>query len=279
MKILHPDKEEYYSLKELKSYYSDGFYSIISKHEKGKLDHFLHAFQNYREETNTKITDTDYYKNLPFSMHTNAWKERQRDVKIIDNLISDKKELEILDVGSWNGWLCNYLTKKGHHLTGTGLFTDEYDGLKCKKHYNTEYTLLQIQMHQLFRIKKKFDVIIFNRNWAFNTDAEAVLNTAKKMLTKTGIIICTGLAFYKNTSVIKEQFKAKNKTFQERYHIPLFYNNDAKGFLDFEDKNMLHKKELQLQLLPYNRLKNKLKFFSPKKPLLFYGVYVSKNKQ
>ncbi|RED44407.1 methyltransferase family protein [Winogradskyella eximia] len=276
MKILHPNKDEYCSLNELKSYYSDGFYSIISEDEKSKLNYFLNAFQDYRKSNNLIITDKNLYKNLPFSIHTTEWIERQKDAKIIDSIIQNKQQLEILDVGSWNGWLCNYLSKKGHKLTGINFFNDEFDGLKTNVYYDTEFTLLQMHADQLYRIEKKFDLIIFNRNWAFFQNHEAILNDAIKMLSPNGKIIFTGLAFYKNSSLIKQQFELKNSEFKKRYNIPLFYS-PSKGFLDFNDKIWFKKNDIKLN--SYNLLKNAVKLFFPKKPSIFYGLYSNSNRQ
>lgn len=270
MKILHPNNDKYCSLKELNSYYSNGFYSIISDDEKEKLNYFLNAFQDYRKTTNLIAIDKNSYKNLPFSMHTPEWKERQKDVKIIDALIKTKKHLEILDIGSWNSWLCNYFAKKGHSLTGINFFEDEFDGVKTNIHYNTKFTLLQMHVDQLFRIEKKFDLIIFNRNWAFFQNHEAIINDAKKLLNPNGQIICTGLAFYKNPASIKQHFQGQNIIFKKRYNIPLFYNA-SKGFLDLKDKKTLKKNTISLY--SYNKFENAIKFFSPKKPIIYFGLY------
>ena len=184
MKILHPNNDKFCSLNDLKNYYSNGYYSIISDDEKEKLNYFLNAFQDYRKKNNSNITDKNVYKNLPFSINDITWRERQKDAKIIDKLIKNKKHLEVLDVGSWNGWLCNHLSKKGHNLTGINLFTDEFDGLKSYVNYATKATLLQMHADELFRVDKKFDLIIFNRNWAFFNKKQVVLDDAKKKINK-----------------------------------------------------------------------------------------------
>ncbi|MBD09156.1 MAG: hypothetical protein CMC68_00155 [Flavobacteriaceae bacterium] len=270
MKILHPNNDQYCSIEKLKDYYSNGYYTIISDDEKEKLDYFLSAFKDYRKSKNQIITDTNLYKNLPFSINTTEWKERQKDIKIIDLLIHNNQQLEILDIGSWNGWLCNYLSEKGHNLTGINFFDDEYDGLKTNMYYNTKFTLLQMHTDQLFRIEKQFDVIIFNRNWAFFQNPETVINDAKKLLSDDGKIIFTGLAFYKNPVLIKQHFESKNVEFIKRYNIPLFYRS-SKGYLDFNDKKCL--KENNIQLSSYNKIKNFIKLGLPKKPSLYFGIY------
>ncbi|PQJ79349.1 class I SAM-dependent methyltransferase [Polaribacter porphyrae] len=273
MKILHPNNDMHSTLEELKSYYSDGFYSIIADNEKEKLNIFLNAFANQRKVNNDFINDKSLYKNLPFSMNTITWKERQKDAKIIAKLIENRTHLEILDVGCWNGWLCNYLSQKGHNLTGINFFKDEIDGLKCYENYDTKSILLQMHVDELFRIEKKFDIIVFNRNWAFFENKTKTLSIAKKILNPNGRIIITGLAFYRNTSNIKDYFNYKKKEFKKKYNISLFYKK-SKGYLDFNDKKVL--KENNISIYSYNALKNFLKILFPKKPIIYYGLFTNK---
>jgi SAM-dependent methyltransferase len=269
MKILHPNNDKFCSLNDLKNYYSNGYYSIISDNEKEKLNYFLNSFQDYRKKNNSTITNKNVYKDLPFSINDITWRERQKDAKIIDKLIKNKKHLEVLDVGSWNGWLCNHLSKKGHNLTGINLFTDEFDGLKSYVNYATKATLLQMHADELFRVDKKFDLIIFNRNWAFFNKKQVVLDDAKKKLTKNGQILFTGLAFFKNPLTIKHQFQIKKEEFQINYQIPLFYKK-SKGYLNFNDQKFFKKNAILLN--SYSIFRNYVKLFFSKKPIIYYGL-------
>lgn len=246
MKILHPNKDTYLSLDKLNDYYKDGYYKIIATNEEEKLAYFLKCFEDYRAKNNEKITDTTLFENLPFSINTKSWKAKQKDIKIIDKLIGEKDNLKILDVGCWNGWLCNYLTKKGHQATGLDVFTDQFDGLGAKKHYANDFTLLQMYSENIHRIKDQFDVIIFNWNWAYLTDQQDVLNKAKKLLSNNGIIVFLGLTFYNNPKIIITHLNKTTLHFQEKYGIPLFQNN-TKGYLDKTEISFFKKNNIKLK--------------------------------
>lgn len=270
IKILHPNSNKYESLDQLKKYYSNGFYSIISDKEKDSLNYFLESFEDYRKDYKDRIINKKLYPSLPFSVNSIEWKERQKDVKIIDKILKHKKDLSILDIGSWNGWLSNYLTKKGHNLVAINMFTNSYDGLEANKNYKTNFISLQLMTDEIYRIKYKFDVIIFNRNWAYFQNHKNIFNEAKKLLSKEGIIIFTGLPFYKNPIVIKNKLLIAETNFTKKYKIPLLYKS-SKGYLTFEDKSYLV--DNKVQLLSYQPLKNCIKRFLNKSVILNYGFF------
>ena len=273
MKILHPCKSEYLDLDQLDSFYQDGYYKILNPKDESNLNHFLSKLEEYR--VNDKIEDVALYANLPFSIQSETWKARVQDVKVIDNLIGKRKNLHILDAGTWNGWLSNYLSKQGQNLVGTGIFTDEFDGLKSRKYYNSDFTLLQLMLNEIYRIQFKFDIIVFNRCWSYCHDPEKIFKDALNLIAKGGYIIFTGLMFYKNPKYISELIGAKNSFFEKKYEIPLFYNSTAKGYLDKSDKAFF--KNNHIQLTAYCRGKNILKSILKRDPQNKYGVYLHEN--
>ncbi len=270
MVILHPNKNQYLPLNDLSEYLIDGIYNLISIEESEKVDYFLKSFENYRDLNKLKITNTKFYEGLPFSISTSPWLERQKDVKFISKIIEGKTNLKILDVGAWNGWLSNYLTKKSHRLVALDLFTDSYDGLGAHKHYKSKYISIQVYPDEIFRIKDAFDLIIFNRNWAFFQNPQKVFEDAKRILSPNGTILFTGLAFYQNPIIAKKQLEKTNKNFKKSYGIPLLYKN-SKGYLTLKDKLFFEKNNALLFL--DNPIKNFVKLLFPKKPKIYYATY------
>jgi len=270
MKILHPNKANYLALENLNEFYDAGFYNIIADDEKEKLKYFLNSFEDYRKYYIDRIKDEKLYDNLPFSVNTTEWKERKKEAKIKDRLLLHKQNLNILDIGSWNSWLCNYLAKKGHKVVGVNLFENKFDGVKSNKHYHSKFISLQLHADEIYRIEKQFDLIVFNRNWAYFKNHQTILNDAKKLLAEDGIIIFTGLAFYKNPQKIKENLAFANTTFEKKYGIPLLYK-PSKGYLDFNDKSFFKKNEMKLY--SYQPFKNLIKRAINKNIFLHYGLY------
>lgn len=274
MKILHPNHNKYQPLKDLKEYYNDGYYEIIAKDEYPKLDYFLKCFKDFSKNANDLKIAKKNYINLPFSLNTDTWKERQKDAKLVSTLIKNKTALDILDVGAWNGWLSNYLTQKGHNLIATNMFTDAYNGISAYKNYETKFMALQLFANDIFRIKQPFDLIVFNRNWAYFKGPQSVFNDAKKLLKPGGKIIFTGLPFYKNPIQIKTKVQILSTDFEKKYHVPLLYN-PSKGYLNSADKLFFKKNKIKLH--PYSRFKNCIKIIFRKRVSLHYGVYINNN--
>lgn len=270
MKLLHPSKDKHLSLNELDEYYKDGYYKIIDEKNEQRLNYFLSSFEAYAKNKGLKIIGSDLYDNLPFSIHTKVWKERQKDIRIINHFIGNKLNLSVLDIGSWNGWLSNYLSKRGHEVIATNIFTDEINGLSAKKYYDSNYISLQLFADELFRIDHKFDIIIFNRNWPYIKNEEMAFMQAKKLLKKNGAIIFTGLPVYRNSGVIEKKLKLADEEFINTYGISLYYNA-TKGYLNNDDEIWFNKNNIQIK--PYNKLKYFLKMIFPKKALLCYGIF------
>ncbi|MFC4721291.1 class I SAM-dependent methyltransferase [Geojedonia litorea] len=270
MKIWHPNNVDYVPLSALSKYCNDGYYDIIDANESIKLQVFLKSYEDHSRSQNLEPFNHTLYQDLPYSIHTKVWKERQKDLKIIDELLQNKPNSNILDVGSWNGWLSNRLSINGHNVVAVNIFTDEINGLKSQKNYDTKFISLHLLPHEIYRIKHSFDVIIFNRNWAHLQNRGKIFNDAKNRLTKNGIIVFTGLAIYKNSTSIRKTLKIADEEFRNKYGIPLYFFN-SKGYLDYSDLPFFRSRKIKL--FEYHPLRSLIKTFFSKKAKLYYGIY------
>lgn len=269
MKVLHPEQNVYLSLEELSQYFNGSYYSLLSQSEKQKLNEYLDSFEEHRHSE--KIYDRALYKNLPFSIDSPTWKARVQDVKIIDQIIGGISDLEILDVGCWNGWLCNYYAVKGHQVVGTDIFTDPFDGLRSNMHYDSDFLCFQLPTEEIYRLQHSFDLIVFNRCWAYVLNRPEVLSAALKLLKEDGKIIFTGLIFYKNTQGVQERIEHLKRDYYRKYGENLF-RNPIKGYLDIADSKFLISSGVVLK--SYNPIKNNLKrLLSNSRPIIQYGIY------
>ena len=276
MKILHPDNNEFKNLNELLNYKKEGVFDLIPKEEKEKLNTFLKNFEDFRERKKQKIKDPNLYKNLPYSINDSSWKSKQKDIQIVNKICGKRKELKILDFGGWNGWMSNYLTSKGHYLVVTDIFLDEFDGLKAIKHYNNPFIALQLLPNEIWRIQDTFDLIIFNRNFAYLENKEEILNDAKKLLTKNGIIILTGLAIYNSPEKIINSFKKIEEEFIAHYNSP-FLLFKCKGYLDKNDTTLL--KQNNFKIYKYSSFKYIIKRIISRKSFNNYYAILQNNNQ
>ena len=271
MKVRHPDYMEAQDLNDLKQHQLDGVYDFIPNEKKEQLHHFLNCFTDFREQRNERIKDITLYQNLPFSIHDNSWKSKRKDLKIIENILKNRKNLHILDYGGWNGWLSNYFAQKGHQVVTTDIFIDEYDGLKAMKYYKNKFIAIQLLPTDIWRIEATFDVIIFNRNWAYLENKEEILNHAKRLLKEDGIIILTGLAVYTFPEKIILAFKKLQEDFFKLYATPLLIYQ-SKGYLDTKDLKFLKKNAFKnYQYAPFKSIIKNI--ISRKSFNTYYSIY------
>ena len=272
MKIKYPNSNQSNGIINLEKYNDNGVYCLIPEDKKEKLAYFLKAFQEYRTENEQRILNVALYKNLPFSIADVAWKSKQKDIKIVTDLCQNKTNLKILDIGAWNGWLSNHLSKNGHQIVATDIFLDAFDGLKALQHYNNDFLALQLFPNELWRIEATFDVIIFNRNWAYIENKEAVFLDVKKLLKPHGKILFTGLTFFRDASKIEQQLQKMDVNFKTKYNIPILYFK-TKGYLNYDDYTFFKE---GFKLYPYNAIKHFIKKMLFAKSYFHYAIYTSK---
>lgn len=246
----------------------DNVLILLNKKEKERLYQWLVDFEDFRSD---KI-DPLRYDNLPFSgteVNEQIWKARISDLKLVNSfLLSTTKE--VLDFGSWNGWLAHQLSTKGIAVTAIDYFIHELDGLKAKNQYSSSHwNSIQMNIEDLSVFVSKFDLIIFNRCLSYFENPVDLLKSAMNILNEQGQIIVTGINIRKKAKEESELVQSKRE-FQEKYGKNLVFNH-SKGYLDYNDLNEI--KKLGFKITPYRNFKNLIKFlFFKNKPVSYYCV-------
>ena len=271
MKILHPKYNTYLSLNELDKFNTGLYYKILTEDDISKLTHYQKKFHDFqvKNQYEVEVKNESVYENLPFSLNSRPWLERQKDVKVIMSTINKRSGLNILEIGSYNCWLTNYLAKQGHHVINVDIFEHKHYGLGAKQFYSSNFISLQMYSEQFYRIQSKFDIIIFNRNWPYVKVDVSLIQKLKKMLNRNGTIFLTGLNFYKLAKQIKSSMEATKTSFEANYGLPFFYN-DSKGYLDFVDYDFLLSNNFKF--MPYNKI-DYIKNLLNKKKIYGYATF------
>lgn len=253
----------------------NGVLRLLNSEFHRRLSHFEKALAKMRaKETHRRITKPEAYQELPFGAATGEdgeWKLRRYDLALIETILP-KQPLQILELGAWIGWLSHRLCVMGHAVTAVDYFGDVFDGLGAKKFYPEDWAAIQMDISDLSTIENTFDAIILNRCLQFfSTPVEYVIAAARK-LNPGGMLVITGLQFFKHPAKKAAQIAAAKKQFYDDHQIDLFLK-PTKGFLDQNDKMQL--RSIGIDLKPYSalkwaNLKSKLK---PDLPENFYGVF------
>ena len=163
---------------------------------------------------------------------------------MIKCLLKGKEKLKILEIGAWNGWLSQHLVKWGHSLTTLDYFDSEYDGLEAMKYYPEKWIALQMEVEDISVLAGKYDVIILNRCYAYYTHPIDMLGQLKGKLSEGGMMILTGLHFYKDGESRRKEFESYKAAFKEENGFGMM-SKETKGYLDFQDKADLAAAEVE----------------------------------
>ena len=251
---------------------TEGVLQLMNPAFKEKLESWLASFEESRLPVLKKLDfETLPASGIPFDK--NIWTARVADLRLIKARINDDTKTA-LDIGSWNGWLANQLTKSGLQVTALDYFVHELDGMKAKKFYqNPHWTSIQMDLEDLTIINQQFDLIILNRCFPYFTDTNHMINSLLKMLSPNGQLIITGLnVVHKKTGPAKE-LQLSIVQFKKQYGKELRFK-PFKGFVDRKDIQQL--KDKCFEIFAYQDLKNQIKkILLPHKLVVYFGIFVN----
>ncbi|KAA1244141.1 methyltransferase domain-containing protein [Aquimarina sp. RZ0] len=229
----------------------NGVYKLMEKTSLEKLDNYLEKFEHFRASQIQNINASNV-NNLPnVDFDKDLWKLRVQDLKIITSLIGKQKQLDILDVGAWNGWLSHNLAKLKNDVIAIDYFTAAFDGLETVTYYKDKFLAIQAPIEHISIFKSKFDIIILNRCFPYFKDQKKQIKSLQKMLKDNGILIITGISLTNNPKRIQSHLEKTDKTFKKKYNTSLFIV-PFKGYTDKEDLAFLKKRRFVLKR--YKRL-------------------------
>lgn len=199
---------------------------------KEELDHFLQCFESFNRDVLEVYADRDELDGLPYCKSDQFWKERQNDLRIISEQL--KANSEVLEIGSWNGWLANSLSKKGHTVTSIDYFLNESEGLKSRRFYaEPKWTSIHMDVDDIDHLEPIFDAVIFNRSIAYYNDFNGLIKKAERLLFPGGKIILTGLNVAGNTDQLNAFHNESDERFQNAFGRSIeIKGNSKKNLLD-----------------------------------------------
>ncbi len=255
-------------------YFYDENVLILLNIEFGKyLNAYLKEFTVLRDIEKTVYAEKSEYNLLPFPSASNhfIWRQRQEDLRIIQAILKNRSKSMVLEIGSWNGWLTRWITKWGHETLTIDYFLDEVDGLKAKNYHNCSWSSIQMDIEDVSIILNKFDVIILNRCIHFFSNPMKQIRILKSMLTSKGILIITGLEFFRNSYLKRKEIeKFFKKRFSEHFNV---YVRPTKAHFDFDDKKSLLEEKIQLKRYAFSLKKDIRTFLIPFYPERYYGIF------
>ena len=271
MEIKDSVKSTYHKLLRENKFYS----SLLEPDFKVRLENFLHAWEPIRAAENRIHIPFDEYPQLPFAPSVKQdfeWTWRCLSLTQLLPFLEKNKTQNILEIGSWNGWLSNQLCALGNDVLALDFFSDERDGLQSKKHYSQHWKSLQCNVYQTHFLEAQFEVIIVNHCLQFCPEPLAFCRELQKLLLPGGKIFLLGLNFYQNPMNKIKAVDAYKKAYKLKHNFTIFLQ-ETKAYLDFNDKKEIEKLGFKLYKQKGMLLRNLYSSLFPAKPSYFFGVY------
>lgn len=213
------------------------------------LRRMMEAVQQYRDSALGHLPAITDYNGLPCNLDHFEWRFRCQDIPIVRRLLRGK-QLRILEIGGWNGWLTHHLVRWGHSVTAVDYTAHPDDGLGAMRHYDVTWEAVQMDVTDLTPLDRRFDLAIINHGLhLFPAPVDYVAHVQQFAES----VLLLGLVFYRDPSRRVAQVDALKRNFEAQYGLP-FYFKPTRAYLDFDDKQRLA--GLGLRLRPYLRRAN-----------------------
>jgi len=251
----------------------NGVYNILKADFALKLNIFLDRYHSIRIEKTQPQIPHDKYPELPYGKFANSfdWRLKQYSYKAIEKIIGGKQKLNILDIGSFNGWLSNCLAANGHNVVSVDYFLDEDYGLESHKYYKTSWLPLQMDLDRIDMFEKVFDVIIINHCLQFQPNPIEYSDSLKNLLKKNGSIILAGLPVFRNPQNKINAVEEFKQHYLNDYQFNIFLK-ETKGYIDVSDLEKLKNSGFRFNYYSQAFLKNLFAFLHPQLPFYCYGI-------
>lgn len=252
---------------------ADGVLELLDDDLAQRLQAFLDPFTALRDRDGKRLVDPAVYPNLPCAPEMRGdhdWRLRCYDLDVVRRLLADRPVQRVLDFGAWNGWLSNRLAQLGHNVTAIDYFVEEYDGLRARKFYDTDWLAIQMNLEDLDVLDQQFDLVIVNRCIQFYADPLAYAETVKRKVAPGGLLLLTGLGFMRDPS----QRIAGLAALRQRYQDNGFdFFKSMKGYLDFDDKERLTAQGFDLHAYRQLWIANARSLLSATRPRYYFAIW------
>jgi SAM-dependent methyltransferase len=213
---------------------------------------FLEDYRHIRHAEGRGSDKSDYYRALPACDRSDPnaamWGMRSKTYsyflkKILRPLENrESRPLDVLDLGAGNCWLSHRLSLRRHRPVALDIFSDERDGLRAARHYETSFPVIEADFDHLPLPSQSFDLVIFNASFHYSVNYFCTLDEIRRCLRSSGLLVILDTPVYRLREHGTRMVEEKHAAFLKRYG----FRSDALPSIDFLDIPTL--RELQESL-------------------------------
>jgi len=131
------------------------------------------------------------------------------------------RQLDILDLGAGNGWLCYRVARMGHKATALDLRTDNIDGLGAANEFLRDaphlFERIVAPFDEIPLDANRFDIAIFNASLHYARDLTKALREAVRVTRPGGLVVILDSPFYARDEDGAAMVAEKRRQGEERF--------------------------------------------------------------
>jgi SAM-dependent methyltransferase len=209
---------------------------------------FVDDYARIRTAEGRGSGDSAYYRALPYSDTTgkNAgqWRIRARSFDYLVARVLPRRPADILDVGAGNCWMSYRLAQMKHRPVAVDIFSDERDGLRCRRHYPCSFPAVEADFDNLPFAAESFDLVIFNSSIHYSPDYTRTLAQTRQALRPKGRIVIVDSPVYQRREHGERMRAERHSYFEKQYG----FRSDAIPSIEFFDLEMIDELSHRLSL-------------------------------
>lgn len=214
---------------------------------------FVEQYAVIRHAEGRGSDDAAYYRALPYDdlsgRNCEQWRIRARSFDHFLHCILAplerrlRRPLDLLDLGSGNGWMSWRLAQRGHRTTAVDIFTDHRDGLGAIRKY-TRLSAVAGDFDQLPFRAQSFDAAIYNAALHYSSDYFRTLAEALRCLRCGGPIVILDSPVYANADHGERMRRERQSFFEQHYG----FRSEALGSIEYLDRAALRRLSRDLRI-------------------------------
>ena len=208
----------------------EGIWRMFLPDREKYFAHFIQDYETIRLAEGRTSDDKTYYGTLPYydlTGHLPAdWRIRATSFEalirhvIIPSEKQTTKSLKILDLGAGNGWLSNRLALRDHDVAAIDLTINDFDGLGCRRFYDTTFMSIQAEFDHLPFPDNSVDVTLFNASLHYSINIKKTLSEALRALKTSGLLVILDSPIYHDPVSGDQMVREREATFTRQYGFP-----------------------------------------------------------
>jgi SAM-dependent methyltransferase len=236
----------------------NGIWKTVTPERESYFQRFIQEYQIVRAAEGRGSQSPEYYLALPYrdisGRNDFQWAIRSRTFQYIEDKILPRLEsrrplgLNVLDLGSGNGWLSYRLALRGYRPVAVDLLTNRQDGLAAAEHFRKQlpelFPRFQAELDRLPFADCQFDLAIFNASLHYSENYEVTLREAIRCLCPGGTVIVADSAWYSCEESGKQMLAERRQAFVSQYGFP----SDGMESLEYLTNERLRTLEKRLGL-------------------------------